>query len=71
MRAGREVLMKVDDNILLTVGNLQRILDQQLKPHQFHIVYFFCILNNIINRLNTTYRLYYMNRESANMPLFI
>ena len=29
---GHKVLMEVDDNISLIVGNLQGILDQQLKP---------------------------------------
>jgi hypothetical protein len=34
--AGHEVLMKVDDNILLIVGNPQWIVDQPFKPHPIH-----------------------------------
>ncbi len=30
---GHEVLMEVNDNILLIVGNRQGILDQQISPH--------------------------------------
>ncbi len=33
MRAGHEVLMEFNDNILLIVGNRQGILDQQISPH--------------------------------------
>jgi hypothetical protein len=32
MQAGWEVFMEVDDNILLTDGGPQEILDQQLRP---------------------------------------
>jgi hypothetical protein len=32
-RSGHEVLMEVDYNSALMVGNPQRILGQQLKPH--------------------------------------
>ncbi len=32
VHAGQEVLMEVDDNSLLIVGNLQVILGQQLRP---------------------------------------
>jgi hypothetical protein len=32
VRAGHEVLMEVDDNILLSVGDPQGILDLQLRP---------------------------------------
>jgi hypothetical protein len=42
VRAGHEVSMKVDDNILLIVGDPQGILDQQLRTKQI------CILNIII-----------------------
>jgi hypothetical protein len=31
--SGHEVLMEVDDNILLIVGDLRGILDQHLRPH--------------------------------------
>jgi hypothetical protein len=36
VRAGNEVLMEVDKNILLIVGNPDRILDQQLRPYRIH-----------------------------------
>ncbi len=34
MCVGHKVLMKVDDNISLIVGDHQGILDQHLKPNQ-------------------------------------
>jgi len=34
VRTGHEVLMEVDDNILLSVGDPQGILDLQLRPFQ-------------------------------------
>ncbi len=34
MHAGPKVLMEVDDNISLNVGNLQGILYGQLRPYQ-------------------------------------
>jgi len=37
VRACRKVLMQVD-NISLIVSRLQRILDQQLRPHQIHLL---------------------------------
>jgi hypothetical protein len=43
VRAGQEVLMGVDDNILLIVGKPHGILDQQLSPHAAQL------LNVIIN----------------------
>ncbi len=45
MHAGHEVLMEVDDNIVLIVGDQQGILDQQLRPHIIHL------LNIIITQL--------------------
>jgi hypothetical protein len=41
-RAGHEVLMEVDDNILQIVGYPQGILGQQLRPHSIPLL-------NIIN----------------------
>jgi hypothetical protein len=32
VHAGREILMEVDDNILLIVGDPRKILDQHLRP---------------------------------------
>jgi hypothetical protein len=32
VHAGREVLVEVGDNILLIVGDPQKILDQHLRP---------------------------------------
>jgi hypothetical protein len=32
---GYEVLMEVGDNILMIVGDLEGILDQQLRPHPY------------------------------------
>jgi hypothetical protein len=34
MHTGPKVLMEIDDNISLHVGNLQGILDEQLRPYQ-------------------------------------
>jgi hypothetical protein len=31
--AGHEVLMKIDDNSVVIVGHLQKILGQHLRPH--------------------------------------
>jgi hypothetical protein len=45
VHAGHEVLMEVDDNIVLIVGDQQGILDQQLRPHIIHL------LNIIITQL--------------------
>ncbi len=36
VHASDKVLIDVDDNILLIVGNSQRILEQQLQPHPIH-----------------------------------
>ncbi len=42
MSADYKVLMEVDDNILLIVGNPQGILGQQVRPYPIHL------LNDII-----------------------
>jgi hypothetical protein len=36
LRAGRKVLIEVDDNGVLTVGDPPRILGGQLRPHPIH-----------------------------------
>ncbi len=36
--AGNKVLMEVDDNSLVIISNLQRILDEQLMPHPVHVL---------------------------------
>ncbi len=36
--AGREVLVEVDDNGRLIVGNLEGTLGQQLRPCQIHML---------------------------------
>jgi hypothetical protein len=46
MDAGNKVLIDVDDNTLLAVGNPQLILDQQLKPHPIHLLIIIIILIN-------------------------
>ncbi len=38
MRAGRKVLMYVDNNILLIVGDPQGILNQKLRPRPIHLL---------------------------------
>jgi hypothetical protein len=49
VRAGHKVLMEVDDSILLIVGDPQGIFDQQLRPHQIHLINItFLIINYII-----------------------
>jgi len=42
VHGGRKVLMEVDDNILMIVGDPRGILDEQLRPRLIHL------LNNII-----------------------
>jgi hypothetical protein len=37
VHAGHKVLVDVDGNILLTVGDPEVILDQQLRPHPIHL----------------------------------
>ncbi len=44
VHAGREVLMEVDDNILLIVGDPQGISVEQLRPHPNHFQYNFIII---------------------------
>jgi hypothetical protein len=39
--------MEVDDNILLIVGDLQGILDQQLMPHPNHFLNIIILINQI------------------------
>jgi hypothetical protein len=39
VHAGHEVLMEADKNSALIVGNLQRILGQQLWPHPIHLLF--------------------------------
>ncbi len=39
MRTGYEILMEVDDNILLIVGNLWGILYQQPRPHSIYLMF--------------------------------
>jgi len=51
--AGHEVLIEVDDNILLIVGNLQGILDKQQRPHPINLLnimssILIIILNNVL-----------------------
>ncbi len=36
--AGRELLMEVDDNILLNVGDPQGILNWELRHHQIYLL---------------------------------
>jgi hypothetical protein len=36
--SGHKVLMEVENNILLIVGNLQGILEQQLRPRTIHLL---------------------------------
>jgi hypothetical protein len=38
VRASHEVLMEVDDNCALIVGNPQGILDLQLRPRPMHLL---------------------------------
>ena len=47
--ADHKVLMKIDDNISLTVCNAQGILDQQLRPHPIHLLNITVILMNYLN----------------------
>jgi hypothetical protein len=47
VHAGHEVLMEVDGNITMTVGNPQGILDEQLRPQPIHLLkyqYFYIYL---------------------------
>ncbi len=37
MCTGHKVLMEVDDNPLIIIGDPQGILDQQLSPHSMHL----------------------------------
>ncbi len=46
VRAGRKVLMEVDDKSALIVGNLQGILGQQLRPHPVHLLNIIYLLLN-------------------------
>jgi hypothetical protein len=46
VNAGHEVLMEVDDNIWLIVGDQQGILYEQLTPRPIHL------LNIIIIKIN-------------------
>ncbi len=47
MRAGHKVLVDVDGNILLIVGDLEGILDQQPRPHPIHLLnIIICVLIN-------------------------
>ncbi len=38
VRAGREVLMGLDNNSSLILGDLQGILRQELRPHPIHSI---------------------------------
>ncbi len=44
MCTGHKVLMEVDDNICLILGDLQGILDQQLRPRPIHLLNIIIIL---------------------------
>ncbi len=57
MHAGREVLMEVDDNILLTVDGLQGILDQQFRPRSIHLLNILIIIT-LINYITIFIRLF-------------
>ncbi len=46
--AGHKVLMEVDDNILLIVGDQSGILDKQLRLHPIHLLNIILILVNYI-----------------------
>ncbi len=46
--AANEVLVEVDDNILLIVGNSWRILDQQLRPKPIYVLNVISILINLM-----------------------
>ncbi len=48
VRAGHEVLMEIGNSILLIVGDAQRILDQQLRPHPIYSLNIVIILNKIL-----------------------
>ncbi len=48
MFIGYEVLMEADDNISMSVGDLQVILEQQLTPHPMHLLNSIVILFNYI-----------------------
>jgi hypothetical protein len=37
-RTGHKVLMEIDDNILLIVGDPQGILDLQVSPHSIQLL---------------------------------
>ncbi len=41
VRAGNKVLVKVDNNSVLIVGDPQGILSQQLRPHAIHLLIIF------------------------------
>jgi hypothetical protein len=47
--ADHKVLMKIDDNISLTVCDAQGILDQQLRPHPIHLLNIIIIFMNYLN----------------------
>ncbi len=47
MNAGHKVLMVVDNNILLIVGNPKGILYQPLRPHPFYTLNITILINQI------------------------
>jgi hypothetical protein len=51
VRAGHEVLMEVDNNMLLIVGDPQGILEKHLKPHPINLLKFeyYLLYKKILN----------------------
>jgi hypothetical protein len=54
-RAGRKVLMEVDDNIWMIIGDLQGILDQQLRPRQIHFLIIVILILIVLDYLFLDY----------------
>jgi hypothetical protein len=52
LRAGHEVLMEVDDNSALIVGDPQGILGQQLRPCPIKLLFIIVIILNHYELLN-------------------
>ncbi len=51
VRAGHEVLMEVDNNMLLIVGNLQGILEKHLRPHPISLlnIIYYLLYKKLLN----------------------
>jgi hypothetical protein len=48
VRVGHEVLMELDANIWVIVGEILVIFDQQLRPHPIHLLNITIIIINYI-----------------------